>query len=557
LTMDVLHVGGYPSGTADPGTDLLVVRDWDDGNGAWVTSGPDGAWAAPTLSADAGIEMQARIEDADGDRQTIDRRVPAPRIVVEPRSQVVSAEDFEPPAGQPNGEPYDGTLTVATPGEADCSLTVEFSDGWMNVALWPVDAENASCGIAVGDTVTVQAGGTTKSLVVDPLMVTTVDADTVSGSASPGSNVELRADFWDVQAGMASATADENGAWSATEWGWDQEPADLSAADELRAWIVDDDGDLTQGRFVRETLAVDPDLDQVWGWGWPDGATLTVDGRPAMQMQTLCHANEAYWYSFLQPVQGPYEMRACDGPMTGYPAVFLDLTEQGVDLVPGDQVTVADASGRSRGLTVRDIKVLDVNEAESTVTGRSDVPVTPSLLTGLAMGFWELPAGDWHFVLTDHPYYPGPMPEGEAGVFRSIHPDDQGETVVRWTAESAPSYVFEGFTAPVDMGGVVNVANPGKTIPLRFRLTRDGAPVLDLTQAAITAVSTTCPAGAVSDKLESYSSAKAPVLQNLGDGYYRYNWKTAKTFAKSCYLVSIDLGSFGAYPTEPTIFRFK
>ncbi|MGZ4149403.1 MAG: hypothetical protein ACXVQJ_05145, partial [Actinomycetota bacterium] len=46
LTMDVLHVGGYPSGTADPGTDLLVVRDWDDGNGAWVTSGPDGAWAA-------------------------------------------------------------------------------------------------------------------------------------------------------------------------------------------------------------------------------------------------------------------------------------------------------------------------------------------------------------------------------------------------------------------------------------------------------------------------------------------------------------------------------
>jgi hypothetical protein len=31
-------------------------------------------------------------------------------------------------------------------------------------------------------------------------------------------------------------------------------------------------------------------------------------------------------------------------------------------------------------------------------------------------------------------------------------------------------------------------------------------------------------------------------LQNLGDGFYQYNWKTPKSYKNSCKLLTLDIG---------------
>jgi hypothetical protein len=35
-------------------------------------------------------------------------------------------------------------------------------------------------------------------------------------------------------------------------------------------------------------------------------------------------------------------------------------------------------------------------------------------------------------------------------------------------------------------------------------------------------------------------------LQNLGDGYYQWNWKSPSSYAKSCKTVTVDLGAGGS-----------
>ena len=64
----------------------------------------------------------------------------------------------------------------------------------------------------------------------------------------------------------------------------------------------------------------------------------------------------------------------------------------------------------------------------------------------------------------------------------------------------------------------------------------------DLTSVAVSATSLTCDLGITDDQIEEYSSGQTG-LQNLGDGYYQYNWKTPKTYAKSCKTLHVDLGN--------------
>jgi hypothetical protein len=56
-----------------------------------------------------------------------------------------------------------------------------------------------------------------------------------------------------------------------------------------------------------------------------------------------------------------------------------------------------------------------------------------------------------------------------------------------------------------------------------------------------------CSTGSGSDAVEEYASGSSG-LQNLGDGYYQYNWKTPKTYANSCKTLRLDLGE-GIYHT--------
>jgi hypothetical protein len=118
-------------------------------------------------------------------------------------------------------------------------------------------------------------------------------------------------------------------------------------------------------------------------------------------------------------------------------------------------------------------------------------------------------------------------------------------------------YNFAGLYAPVDRPNTMNVSKAGQGIPLKWRLTDfNGAPVLNFAPAAFgVAVSgLPCDASASLDPIEEYAGNSG--LQNLGDGYYQFNWKTPASYANSCRAIGLNLG-------EPTtrgplaFFTFK
>ena len=104
------------------------------------------------------------------------------------------------------------------------------------------------------------------------------------------------------------------------------------------------------------------------------------------------------------------------------------------------------------------------------------------------------------------------------------------------------AYGFAGFFSPVDNSPVLNKAKAGQAIPLKWRLTdANGDPVLSLSSVSVTATSLTCSLGTTADAVEEYATGSSG-LQNLGDGYYQFNWATPKSYANSCKTASLNLG---------------
>ena len=52
--------------------------------------------------------------------------------------------------------------------------------------------------------------------------------------------------------------------------------------------------------------------------------------------------------------------------------------------------------------------------------------------------------------------------------------------------------------------------------------------------------------------VEEYATGSSG-LQNLGSGYYQFNWQTPKSYAKSCKTVSVSLDAGGSLMAD---FRF-
>jgi hypothetical protein len=102
-------------------------------------------------------------------------------------------------------------------------------------------------------------------------------------------------------------------------------------------------------------------------------------------------------------------------------------------------------------------------------------------------------------------------------------------------------YRYTGFLDPVKNGGVLNAATAGQSIPLKWRLTdASGAPVTTLRSAVVTVKSLSCALGTSNDQARE-SAAGGSALQNLGDGYYQYNWKVPASYANSCKTLRLDL----------------
>ena len=117
-------------------------------------------------------------------------------------------------------------------------------------------------------------------------------------------------------------------------------------------------------------------------------------------------------------------------------------------------------------------------------------------------------------------------------------------------------FQFTGFTAPVDNPPVLNIAKAGQTIPLKWRLTdAAGNPVTGLTEVGVSVVALACEQGETPDPIEEYVQGDSG-LQNLGDGYYQWNWKTPKGYAGLCKTLKLDLGEGAGYE-HPALFRFR
>jgi hypothetical protein len=115
------------------------------------------------------------------------------------------------------------------------------------------------------------------------------------------------------------------------------------------------------------------------------------------------------------------------------------------------------------------------------------------------------------------------------------------------------TYGFVGFSQPVDGNGVLNSANAGKTVPLKWRVVDANLnPIADLADVTVQAVTLSCAVGATPDAIEEYAAGGSG-LQNLGDGYYQWNWKTPSSYAKSCKTLTLDLGDGS---THTALFSF-
>jgi hypothetical protein len=108
-----------------------------------------------------------------------------------------------------------------------------------------------------------------------------------------------------------------------------------------------------------------------------------------------------------------------------------------------------------------------------------------------------------------------------------------------------PVYTVSGFFSPVNTGGP-NRAQAGQVVPLTFRvLDANGAPYASLTMDDVAVTSNVTGAGAQpTDQQEPFAGRSA--LQYLGDGYYQFNWRTAKAYANTTRFVSVTVSQSGA-----------
>jgi hypothetical protein len=117
-------------------------------------------------------------------------------------------------------------------------------------------------------------------------------------------------------------------------------------------------------------------------------------------------------------------------------------------------------------------------------------------------------------------------------------------------------YQVIGFSSPVDNLPTLNSAKAGQAIPLKFRvLDYLGNPVNSLPYFGTLSGSMTCGGSAPVDLVEEYASGSSG-LQNFGNGYYQFNWKTPTNYANTCRTFAVNLFD-GASTYVQANFQFK
>jgi len=274
-------------GTADPGSTVQVWICWENGcanrhetadaNGNWLANFAvpgDQDWEQETFDLQPGTGSDAKQADEDGDVTQVHWHVRNPTFGLWLPEDHLNGWDWPPNA------PVEVTVDDPATGPSADFATTLISDEWGNIHY----EFGADIDLQPGFVATVSDGVYIKDHVITNLVATSADADTdtVSGTADPGSVVHVWVCGENACANRYE-TADENGNWVANFGVPGDEPDEQDTFDLVPGYAsdanqVDEDGDFTQihWRVPNPRLGVWPLNDNVQGWEWPAGVTLTL-----------------------------------------------------------------------------------------------------------------------------------------------------------------------------------------------------------------------------------------------------------------------------------------
>ncbi|MGH2808434.1 MAG: PxKF domain-containing protein [Actinomycetota bacterium] len=133
-----------------------------------------------------------------------------------------------------------------------------------------------------------------------------------------------------------------------------------------------------------------------------------------------------------------------------------------------------------------------------------------------------------HTYTTQGPHFPTLVVRDDDGALGFAH----GDPV------ELKRYEVVGFDPPVDNENIRTV-QAGQTVPLKWRLLLDGDAVSDpASVAAVTSEPDEEACGGTPGKVDETSPGRAD-LQYLGDGRWRFNWQTPKTYAGQCRTLTV------------------
>lgn len=350
---------GLVTGTTDPNVELYMWHNEQgcnystssDGTGQWSfdLNEPDNNGQFCDLSLGSTGYVGQR--DEDGDATEIGWRIANPILSVRLDENSVTGYDW----------PLETDITLTIDDPATPEIPVDyFGTAQMAQAPWGEMIVyfdlNGVYEVKPGDIVSLEGGGYIRShTVFDGLSVTSVsvDADTVSGTASEGAYIQVNQCNED---GCADRFIEgvTGGTWTvdfSIEGPRDDEKVlrDLQPGMGGEAWQFDENGNSTvRGWYIpNPTIGVRANTNQIEGWEWPLGATITVTvddpstpAEPDITRSTVVY--EAPWnpeeHRFDLDLQGEIDIQTgfivtATGDNTTKQHTVLNLAFTNIDIV--------------------------------------------------------------------------------------------------------------------------------------------------------------------------------------------------------------------------------